>query len=340
MGVINSNLEDCRHKDEIDFSIIIPSFNKANFISDTINSVINQSYTNWELIIVDDGSTDDSIAVIEAFCNTNTSIHLFKRDSLPKGGSVCRNIGLQKAKGNYILFLDADDLLQPTCLGNRLLNIKANTTGNLWVFPIGTFYKNIGDSKSVWRPSGTGFLKRFLKHTLPWHTMSVIWDKNFIDNLKGFDPSYPRLQDVELHTRALLDINVKLKSYPDIACDAFYRIDEQRTNQHVAQQLERQKLGVFMYLEKISKVLENKKDFRALKGTLFAFVTTVNYRCLVETKKYNLHKTLIKELLQFMIKQSGISNFDVIYIKLYTFLYKFGFWRIKGFNYIFKLFFR
>ncbi|QNK77418.1 glycosyltransferase family 2 protein [Winogradskyella sp. PAMC22761] len=324
----------------IDFSIIIPSFNKADFISETITSVLNQSYTNWELIIVDDGSTDNSIQVIEAYAKQDSRIQLFKRENLPKGGSVCRNLGLKKAKGKYVLFLDADDLLEPACLENRLLNIKANVAYNLWVFPIGTFYKSIGDSKSVWSPKGTNFLIQFLKHDLPWHTMSVIWHIDFIKNVKGFDMDYPRLQDVELHTRALLHPGVKLKTFPDADSDAFYRIDEKRTNQNVAQQLEKQKLGVFMYMEKISTKLESKKQYSAIKGTLFSFITTVNYRCLVETKLNEVHRGLEKEIIHFMKNQSKITVFDILYIQLYIFLYKFGFWRIKGFNYLFKVFFR
>ncbi len=323
----------------MDFSIIIPSFNKADFISETITSVLNQSYPHWELVIVDDGSTDNSIQIIEDYCNIDQRIHLYQRGKLPKGGSVCRNLGLKKAKGKFVLFLDADDLLEVTCLEHRLLKIQENNTSNLWVFPIGTFYKSIGDSKSVWSPKGTNFLIRFLKHDLPWHTMSVIWHIDFIKNLKGFDIDYPRLQDVELHTRALLHPSVKLKTFPEVKSDAFYRIDDKRTNQNVVQQLDRQKLGVFMYMERISILLKSKKNQCAIKKTLFSFMTMVNYRCLVENKLKEFHIDLNTKIIDFMKNHSRFNTVDIIYIRAYTFFYKLGFWKIKGYNFLMKLFF-
>lgn len=323
----------------IDFSIIIPSYNKANFISETIDSVINQSFSNWELIIVDDGSTDNSITIIEEYCAQNSKIQLYKRQSLPKGGSACRNIGLSKAKGHFILFLDADDLLKSNCLEKRLLKIKDFNTSNLWVFSIGTFYKVIGDSNSIWSPDGSNFLIQFLKHNLPWHTMSVIWQIDFLKKLNGFDPQYARLQDVELHTRALLDSDIKLKTFPNTKIDAFYRIDEKRTSQNIVQQIERQKQGVFMYMEKISAKLGDKKQYRAIKGTLFSFITTLNYRCLVEGDFNQCYEKLKKEIFQFMSVQSRLTSFDILYIRIYMFLYQLGFWRVKGFNYLFKTFF-
>lgn len=90
-------------------SIIIPSYNYQNFIANTIESVINQTYDNWELIIVDDGSTDDSLAIIEKYRN-NSKIKIFQHENgVNKGLKDTILLGLEKSKGDYIAFLESDD---------------------------------------------------------------------------------------------------------------------------------------------------------------------------------------------------------------------------------------
>lgn len=93
-------------------SIIIPTFNRAHLISDTLNNVLNQLYINWECIIVDDGSTDNSIYVINSYVIKDKRFKLFVRpDNRIKGASTCRNIGIENADGEFIQFLDSDDLI-------------------------------------------------------------------------------------------------------------------------------------------------------------------------------------------------------------------------------------
>lgn len=89
-------------------SVIIPNYNCEKFVSQTIGSVLGQTYDNWEMIIIDDCSTDNSVSIIEKYANTDKRIHLIKLDK-KSGASKARNIGLQYAKGDYIAFLDSDD---------------------------------------------------------------------------------------------------------------------------------------------------------------------------------------------------------------------------------------
>mgnify|MGYP002367136581 CR=1 FL=1 len=93
-------------------SIIIASYNKEKYIGETINSVIKQTYTEWELIIIDDFSTDQSVDVISGFL-TDARITLIKNDR-NRGANHSRNSGIKTARGKYVLFLDADDILAPT----------------------------------------------------------------------------------------------------------------------------------------------------------------------------------------------------------------------------------
>lgn len=97
-----------RNKDYGLVSIIMPSYNTAKYIEKSINSILNQTYDNWELIIVDDCSTDDSDKIISNFLN-DKRIKYFK-NSKNSGAAVSRNKALREAKGKWIAFLDSDDL--------------------------------------------------------------------------------------------------------------------------------------------------------------------------------------------------------------------------------------
>ena len=338
-GIFDTNGKTNLEIFKITLSIIIPSFNKADFIRETLNSVRHQTFDNWEAIVVDDGSTDNSIAIIKEYCSKDSRIQFVKREQEPKGGSACRNIGIEHAKGTYIIFLDADDILASNCLQSRLDHIESYTTNDFWVFPIGTFYKKIRDSASVWKPKGQNFLHRFLKHDLPWHTMSVIWKKTYLKKLGGFHTDYPRLQDVELHTRALLVDDVKLKTFPHAALDAYYRIDEKRTIENLEQKLTKQLRGVMLYMENISPLLNLKKQKKAIKGTLFSFITSLNYSCIIVSRDDLLHQRIIREVILFMNNNNLFKNKDISFINLYIKLYGKGFWKIKGFNYVMKYLF-
>ena len=88
-------------------SIIIPVYNAESYVAETIQSALSQTWPNKEIIIIDDGSTDNSLAIINQYQRENVKI--FTQQN--KGASIARNYGLQEAKGEYIQFLDADDLL-------------------------------------------------------------------------------------------------------------------------------------------------------------------------------------------------------------------------------------
>jgi glycosyltransferase involved in cell wall biosynthesis len=91
-----------------DISIIIPNRNYSYYIADALNSVLHQTFQNWECIVIDDGSTDDSVSVIQKFVDSDPRFRLF-RNKKTLGTSVSRNIGLDNARGTYIAFLDSDD---------------------------------------------------------------------------------------------------------------------------------------------------------------------------------------------------------------------------------------
>lgn len=105
-------------------SIIMPSYNTAQFISETIRSVLNQTYSNWELIIVDDCSKDNTDEVVAAFLSDPRIRYL--KNEVNSGAALSRNYALREAKGKWIAFLDSDDLWEPEKLEKQLAFMKEN----------------------------------------------------------------------------------------------------------------------------------------------------------------------------------------------------------------------
>lgn len=98
-------------------SIVMPAHNAADFIDDAIHSVLGQSYGNWELIVVDDHSTDKTVEVVKQFKDKRVQVIALKRNG---GAAKARNRGIREARGEYLAFLDADDLWQPDKLERQL----------------------------------------------------------------------------------------------------------------------------------------------------------------------------------------------------------------------------
>ena len=100
-------------------SIITPVYNSAKFIKTTIDSVLAQSYTDWEMILIDDGSSDCSIEIIENYISKDCRIKLLKNDK-NSGPAISRNKGIEVAQGKYLTFLDADDIWLPEFLSTSI----------------------------------------------------------------------------------------------------------------------------------------------------------------------------------------------------------------------------
>ena len=106
-------------------SIITPSFNSEKFIAETIQSVQNQTYQNWEMIIVDDCSLDKTVSIAEEIAVSDSRIKIFKLEK-NSGTGIARNAALGKTSGRYIAFLDADDLWKPEKLEKQINFLKNN----------------------------------------------------------------------------------------------------------------------------------------------------------------------------------------------------------------------
>jgi|25_taG_2_1085351.scaffolds.fasta_scaffold01073_4 glycosyltransferase involved in cell wall biosynthesis len=108
-------------------SIIIPLYNKEKFIKDTLVSVYDQSYQFWHCVIVDDGSTDDSVSIVKEYINDKDGFELIIRsENYKKGASTCRNIGLSQSRSEFVQFLDADDIISKNKIYSQVTFFQNN----------------------------------------------------------------------------------------------------------------------------------------------------------------------------------------------------------------------
>ncbi|WP_370479358.1 glycosyltransferase family 2 protein [Tamlana flava] len=203
-------------------SIIIPTYNREHLIGETLDSVLAQTYTNWECIVVDDGSTDNTEDVVATYANKDIRFHYYQRpNDAIKGASSCRNYGLYKAKGHYVIFLDSDDVLLNICLRSRIQKIKETKEHYFWVFPM--MIQNGDQLRKQDIPKCNDYLIEFLSCRILWGIMCTIWDVQFLKQIKGFNPQYPRLNDPEIHIRAMLRGNSNYEVFNDMPYDSVYR---------------------------------------------------------------------------------------------------------------------
>ncbi len=140
-------------------SVVMPLFNKEKEISSTISSVLNQTFKNFELIIVNDGSTDNSIRVVEEF--NDIRIAIINQDNA--GVSVARNVGVRLAQSELIVFIDADDLWHPDFLAN-IISLRENFPQAKW---FATGYEILHPEKGQSFSKLRGAAKHFSRGILP-----------------------------------------------------------------------------------------------------------------------------------------------------------------------------
>lgn len=181
------------------FSIIIPLYNKEKFIKNTLQCVFNQSFTNYEVIVVNDGSTDKSLAVLEKFSDNRLKIFNQKN----QGVSVARNTGMAKAQATYICFLDADDTWKPNHLQAFYDTIFKFPEAKMYC---GRYVTQISKNKFIKNnfididENYEGYVADFFKSSLINRialTSAVCIHKDIFNEVGGFNKNVSSGQDLE-----------------------------------------------------------------------------------------------------------------------------------------------
>ena len=183
------------------FSVIIPLYNKEKFIENTLHSVLNQTFTDFEVIIVNDGSTDKSEEKVLGF--NDPRIHYYSKQN--EGVSVARNLGIEKANSNYITFIDADDYWYPSFLNE--MHINSNSFPEQKVFAaaveIETIKNVIPAQYSVLKMHECQIVDYFdasFKMTIIC-TSCAVFHKSIFEEIGNFDINIRSGQDTDLWIR-------------------------------------------------------------------------------------------------------------------------------------------
>lgn len=167
-------------------SIIMPNYNNRKYIAEAMESVLNQTYTNWELIVIDDGSMDNSVEIIQAYAAKDERIRLLV-NATNKGVSASRNEGLKNSNGAFICFLDSDDVFLPNKLSDQVECLQQNSAAGLVYSDqlVSDDKLNIIDKSEYFMPSLD--LKEFMSIRNLFSTLTVMLRRKLMEQVGYFD---------------------------------------------------------------------------------------------------------------------------------------------------------
>jgi glycosyltransferase involved in cell wall biosynthesis len=241
------------------FSIILPVYNRAKIVINSINSVIHQNYNSWELIIINDGSTDNIEDLINEIGKNEERIRLI---SIPNNGaSYARNIGIQNSNYNWICFLDSDDWWHNEYLFNLNQYIQNNNKFQ-------AFYSSIIiNDKIVEAKDIENISDRLLKKNVLTGLPAFSCKKEYLLEIKGFDENLPSRQDVDLYYRLSKLCNFKAIPLPLVHVS-------HDLNDRISTNYKKKYSGVWYFIKKYKvDLLRNPEAFIYLIFKYFKFLT-------------------------------------------------------------------
>lgn len=190
-------------------SIVIPIFNHPEELRTMLDSILQNTFQEWELLAVDDGSQQATLSVLEKYAERDERIRFIRRERLPKGAQTCRNMGLEQATGEFIVFFDSDDFIATHCLEQRVSEMRAHPNLDFMVFRNGTYRDNQfhtdPDRNDYGYPVWKDDIAAFCSRTLPF----VVWNNIYrrealIQHNIRWDTNLLSLQDLDFNMQTLL----------------------------------------------------------------------------------------------------------------------------------------
>ena len=183
-------------------SVMMPSHNSSRYLLSTIASIQNQSYTNWELVFVDDGSTDNTLAVISAAAETDLRIRVF---AMPHGGrGKARNTCIENVRGEFVAVCDSDDVLFPDRFAKQVAFLMTHpqigVVGSWWIpFSTDKPSQNVPIRKTPTEPAQ--LKTAFASGKIRFHNATAMIRANLFNRFGGYNVELRRAQDYEFFSR-------------------------------------------------------------------------------------------------------------------------------------------
>ncbi len=299
-------------------SIIIPTYNRAHLIGETLDSIAAQTYQDWECIVVDDGSTDNTGDVVNAFAKADQRFSYYKRpENLPKGANACRNYGFEKSNGDFIKWFDSDDVLLASNLEKQITVFKKLPKLDLCLCRYQSF--TVKDNKKffsrIYKLESSDFLNDLIIQKFFIQMGCGLWKKSFLLNntFKIFDESLTQSQDYDFYVK-FLNQNPKISIIEEIL---FYlrRGNYSISSQHLGGTIQHKR----SYLEVRKKIILGCYDLSVKIFIYNKILKSLNYAV------QNMDKEFVNLLFIFLNETKNIFNFYqrlkiVAIIKLSMFL--------------------
>ncbi len=304
-------------------SIVIPIYNRAHLIGETLKSVINQTYSNWECIVVDDGSTDNTATLIARYILNDNRFQYHKRpEDRLKGANACRNFGTELSKGDYIVFLDSDDLLANQCLENRIKKFSIYPELDLLVFSMGHFVTSdncyVDNSRSFINLDNEKTILEFVfGRKLPWNMTRPIYKRQVFDGNFGLNEKMQNFQDDEFHIRLLGMKKAKYFSIDETDC--YYRMDQKSLKKYSNLKGHQDIIdSLYYYYTSVFLVLSEKQKVEYKKKLIHNFFSQLNYYVLPSVNPTTVLWTikLFKNELNISFLKSFLLK-SITYLNLY-----------------------
>lgn len=224
-------------------SIIMACYNQAAYISEAIDSLLCQTFHNWEAIIIDDGSTDNIKSVLQPYLDRDSRIIYIRQDN--QGPSSARNNGVKYSRGKYILPFDSDDILSPTYIEKGVAFLEEHPDYSVFCCKV----KMFGATNKIFEIHYTDYKQELLKNQL---VVSSIFRRTDFDRIGGFDESFlTGTEDWDFFIR-LLYHNSKVKQSQEILF--YYRIKKISRNHF--NKSKRDGIEITLFKKHIEKYIE------------------------------------------------------------------------------------
>ncbi len=209
-------------------SIIIPSYNNEHVIEQAIDSIISQENCGWECVVVDDGSVDATLEILEGIEKKDCRFKIFRRpQTLIKGANSCRNYGFNKSTGNLIQWFDADDIMHPAFLKSKVQAL-INSEADFVVCKGVIFEDKVENNRGYWDElTGQTPLIDQALGKINFQTNAPMFRRDFLEGKNKWNENLQRKQDYEFFNRIL----AQSTNYKTInRCLFFYRQHSQSIN--------------------------------------------------------------------------------------------------------------
>jgi len=293
-------------------TVVIPLYNKADYIQDTLQSVLNQSFQDFEIIIIDDGSTDTSLEKAKAIEDKRIQIISVKN----QGVSKARNLGISKANSTFIAFLDADDLWLKNHLEQLVSLKKAHPNCGMYT----NAYKKMQDGKTIpttFDSSYSGVVHDYFEASFIVslaHSSAIMISKHVFDKIGVFNVNITHTEDVDLWIRIALNFPIAFNGEVTV----IYQLDTIQNTSQIAMKKRK-------YLD-LDSYYYNYKNHKSLKKylDLNAYAIGIAYKMagdklIAEQYFDKIDKTNLNKKQLFLMRRSKITLRSLLKIKYLLF---------------------